>query len=112
MKTLVYVILDRGEETDEIFSSLLESGYNGTLIKTQSIKHILNQEQFASSAVLSLSDLAENTHASGQNSTCFFVLEEDKLEDFKGIIREKTDSFKKIHGAMFEVPILHYEGSF
>lgn len=112
MKTLVYLILDRGEETDEIFSSLLESGYNGTLIKTQSIKHILNQEQFASSAVLSLSDLAENTHASGQNSTCFFVLEEEKLEEFKNIIRAKTASFEKIHGAMFEVPILHYEGSF
>ena len=40
------------------------------------------------------------------------ILEEEKLEELKNIIRTKTENFKKIEGGMYCLDIKDYEGSF
>ncbi|MCH3909841.1 MAG: hypothetical protein LKF75_04595 [Bacilli bacterium] len=111
MKILLFAVLDRGEATDALYAAIINDGYNGTIIKTQSLKHILSNSS-DKAAVLSLSQIAENTHESGQNSTMFVIVDEDKLPKLQNDIRTHTDNFTKIHGAMFTVPIASFEGSF
>jgi hypothetical protein len=71
MKVLLFAVLERGRSTDALYSAIIADGYNGTLIKTQSLKHILQNEDLEKAAALSLSDIAEDTHEPGQNSTMF-----------------------------------------
>ncbi len=110
MKKILFSVLERGHATDELYSDIIESGYNGTLIKTQSLKHILHNDNFK--AVLSLSQIAEDTHEAGQNATIFVIVDEEKLEALKEMIRTHTGNFSAIHGAMFVLPIHDFEGSF
>lgn len=110
MKKILFAVLERGQATDELYSDIIESGYNGTLIKTRSLKHVLHNDAFK--AVLSLSQIAEDTHEAGQNATIFVIVDEDKLNALKSKIREHTDNFSSIHGAMFILPIEDFEGSF
>ncbi len=110
MKKILFAVLERGQETDALYSSIIDSGYNGTLIKTQSLKHVLNNDSFK--AVLSLSQIAEDTHEAGQNATIFVIVDEEKLPTLRAMIREHTSNFDKIHGAMFVLPIEDFEGSF
>ena len=112
MKVLLFAILERGRETDALYSAIIADGYNGTMIKTQSLKHVLQNEDLEKAAALSLSEIAEDTHEPGQNSTMFIIVEEAKLARLQKDIREHTGNFKKIHGAMFVVPITSFEGSF
>lgn len=112
MKVLLFAVLDRGEATDALYAAIIADGYNGTIIKTQSLKHILNNAALEKTAVLSLSEIAEDTHLSGQNSTMFVIVDDTKLPQLQKDIRHYTENFTKIHGAMFVVPIESFEGSF
>jgi|LAHS01.1.fsa_nt_gb hypothetical protein len=112
MKVLLFAVLDRGPATDALYSAIIADGYNGTIIKTQSLKHILAKNDLESPAVLSLSQIAEDTHEAGQNSTMFVIVDENKLPKLQKDIRQYTENFTKIHGAMFVVPIESFEGSF
>ena len=39
MKVLLFAVLERGRLTDALYSAIIADGYNGTMIKTQSLKH-------------------------------------------------------------------------
>ncbi len=104
---MLYVVLDKGEDTRLLLNQIVKDGYNGTLIRTKGIKHLSGDD---TSAYLSLSQIAENTDDA--SATVFFILEEDKLVPLQNEIKKGTDHFKKIHGAMFVLPIKDFEGSF
>lgn len=112
MKVLLFAVLERGQATDQLYSAIINDGYNGTMIKTQSLKHILKGTDLEKAAAISLSEIAEETHEAGQNSTMFVIVDEEKLPRLQKDIREYTEHFAKIHGAMFVVPIDSFEGSF
>ena len=112
MKVMLFAVLDRGPITDELYNAIIMDGYNGTIIKTQSLKHLLHNEDFTNPAVLSLSQIAEHTHASGQNTAMFVIVEEEKLDKLQEDIRHYTENFTKVHGAMFVIPVESFEGSF
>lgn len=112
MKTILFAVLDRGEKTDLLYQAIIKEGFNGTMIKTQGLRHILERQIYEKPAVLSLSQIAENTHESGQNSTMFFIVEARDLLRLEDLIRQHTDDFKDIHGCMFVLPIQDFEGSF
>lgn len=113
MKVILFAVLERGQATDALYSAIIADGYNGTIIKTRSLKHVLAGKDFGTApAVLSLSEIAEDTHEAGQNSTMFVIVEKEKLPKLQGEIRKHTEDFNKIHGAMFVLPIEDFEGSF
>jgi hypothetical protein len=112
MKILLFAILERGNATDALFSAIIADGYNGTIIKTQSLKHVLKNPELESAAALSLSEIAEETHGSGQNSTMFVIVDDDKLPRLQKDIRDYTENFTKIHGAMFTISLDSFESSF
>src|SRR5574344_125866 len=108
MKVLFFAVLEKGAASDALLKDLSVKGYNGTLIQTESLKHILKGQEGA--AFISLSELAENTP--DMNNSMFFIIDESKVDDIKKEFRSHTADFTKAHGAMFVIPIIDFEGSF
>ena len=109
MKYQLILILDHGDLVDELFKDLSLSGYNATVLGARSIKHLLEDEESEHMHFISLGRL--DSHLSEHSTYCYFLVNEDRLSHLKEIIREKTNSFKNIKGAMFSFPISDYEGT-
>ncbi len=110
MKKILYLILDSGEAALDAYESIKKSGYNGTLIESASLRHALDlgypedRYFFSLAAYEASKDKEESTFA-------LFIVDADKLETLKETIREHTDNFHKVKGAMFSRTIDDYEGT-
>jgi hypothetical protein len=110
MKVLLFAVLENGDQTEKLLTVLSRDGYNGTVIPTSSLKHVLMGRHEEEPAFLSLSALADNTFEG--NTTLYIVVDQEKLEKLQNDIRKYTDRFKKVKGGMFVVPVETFEGSF
>ena len=110
MKYMLWTVFEDSKATQDLLRSLLQGGYNGTMMGASSVNHTYSQNQKAKQPMFSLSDYAEGVKE--PNLAVTFVVDEEKLEDLKTLIHEGTEGFKKIHGAMMVLPIAYYEGSF
>jgi len=111
MKKVLYLILENGNEALPVFDSIRGAGYNGTLMRTASLRHALDDDQPEDTHFFSLAAY-EHYHDHGEAMFALFVVDSEKLADLKQMIREKTDSFHKIAGGMFSRSLEDYEGSF
>lgn len=109
MKTLLFVILDHVGATEELLQKLSKEGYNGTVISTTGMHHVLPKLEDQSVSV-SLSTIVDGLPSG--NLTLFIIIDSDKLELLKAEIREATGEFKLIQGGMFSLPLLDVEGNF
>ena len=109
MKTLLYAILDKTPDTEELLRALSKEGYNGTVIDTMGLKHVLPKLK-GKGALVSLSEMVDD--APKGNIALFVIIEEERLEDLKSHIREATQGFTKVKGGMFVLPLLSVEGNF
>lgn len=110
MKHLLFLILDHGELVDELFKELAKKKFNATVLSASSIKHALDDEDSEHVHFININHL-EN-HISSKSTTCYFVVDENKIDELKDLIRTETKNFTKIKGAMFTTPLSDYEGSF
>jgi len=110
MKHLLFVVLENTKESSDIIHELSNEGYNGTVISSTSLKHLLQDEKEDLPSFFSLSHIHHNNLT--QNTTIYFILEDEDLEKVRQLIREKTDHFQNTKGGMFSTPIESYEGSF
>lgn len=110
MKHLLFTILENTKETHDLIHHLSNIGYNGTVLSSTSLKHILNDENEDVPSFFSLAHIHENKFV--QNTTIYFILEDDELEEVKSEIRKYTNNFTNTKGGMFASPIESYEGSF
>ena len=99
------------ETNDRVYSTLEEiksHGYNATVVSTESLRHAVdyvpNDHHF-----FSLRHLEQFTQF--ESVLCLFVVDEDKLEKLKQLIRNETNNFKDIKGFMYSRDIEDYEGS-
>jgi len=111
MKHILFLILDHGEVVDQIFKTLKSGGYNATVLNARSIKHLLEDES-ASDDIHFFNISHIERHLYSESTFCYFIVDEDRLENLKQIIRNETDSFKKIKGGMFSYKVENFEGSF
>lgn len=109
MKVLLFAILDRNEETETLMRRLSKEGYNGTVIPSEGLHHILPTFSDGKKAI-ALSAMVEDL-PHGEFSL-FVMIDEEKLEPLQRLIREATGSFKKAKGGMIVLPVASYEGSF
>lgn len=109
MKQMLFLILDHGDLVDELFKELSSHHFNATVLSARSIKHLLEDEESEHVHFISISHL--DRHLSSASTTCYFIVEENKVEELKNVIRKETDYFKKIKGAMFTTPLVDYEGT-
>lgn len=110
MKHLLFVVLENTKDTHDLIHELSLLGFNGTVISSKSMKHILADENEDMPHFISLAHLSSNSFSS--NTTIYFILEDDGLEKVKNLIREFTKGFTTTKGGMFATPIESYEGSF
>ena len=111
IKKVLYLILENGNEAISVFDSIRQAGYNGTLMRTASLRHALDDDQPEDTHFFSLTQY-EHFHDHGEAMFALFVVDEEKLEGLKAMIRVKTDNFEKLAGGMFSRSLEDYEGSF
>lgn len=110
MKHLLFAVLDNTKETHDLIHKLSEIGYNGTVLSSTSLKHVIHDEEEDTPSFFSLAHLSENKFV--HNTTIYFILEDDELKEVQETIRNLTEHFTKVKGGMFSTPIESYEGSF
>ena len=107
-KKIVYLVLESSIDSLHALEEIRRDGYNATIMSTESLRHAVE-------------DLPEEKHFFNlrhvddvKNSVsiyCLFVVDEDKLEHLKEVVRKNTDNFKKVNGFMFSHSLEDYEGS-
>ena len=108
MKRIVYLVFKSTPEAVRTLETIKEEGYNATVMSTESLKHAIDE-------------LPEERHfftlrhvekvQTNESFLCLFIVDEEKVEHLKEVVRNNTDNFKKIKGFMFSRPIEDYEGS-
>lgn len=109
MKRILYLFLENSPIAIEVLQAVKSKGYNGTVLETISVRHAIE------------GDLPEETHFftlmdwdmlnEKESTLTMFLLDDEKVEGLKSAIREHTNNFKKIKGAMFTKKIEDYEGN-
>lgn len=108
MKRILYLVLKSTPEAVHTLDEIRKDGYNATVMTTESLRHAVEE-------------LPEEKHfftlrqvervQTNESILCLFIVDEDKLEHLKEVIRNNTDNFNSIKGFMFSRPIEDYEGS-
>ncbi len=110
MKVMLFAILDHVPATEELLRDLSKNGYNGTVIDTVGMHHVLPKFSDSKSMAVSLSNLVDDLPKG--NLTIFIIIEEEKLEGLKERIRRFTNNFEDVKGGMFVLPLVSVEGTF
>ena len=109
MKRELTLILETSEKSTATLEKLKREGFNATVISTESLRHSIeyspNDHHFYTLRHFEKNDLYSSI-------LCVFVVDEEKIETLKNIVRECTNNFKDIKGIMYSRPIDDYEGSF
>lgn len=110
MKHLLFVVLENKKETHDLIRNLSNNGFNGTVLSSTSLNHVIHDEDEDTPSFFSLAHISENKFV--HNTTIYFILEEKELKEVQTLIREYTENFKKVKGGMFTTPVESFEGSF
>ena len=108
MKKVLFLILEDSREALHALEKLNEEGFNATIATTESLKHAFEDPGEHHSFNLRHLNTEENLR---ESTFCMFVVDADKLEKAKEIVRRETDNFKTIKGFMYSHDIQDYEGS-
>ena len=109
MKQLLFCILDNNQKAETLLRTLSQEGYNGTVMNTIGMHHVL-PDVHGHGAAISLASMVDD-YPQG-NLTLFIIIDEKDLEQLKERIRALTGSFKDIPGGMFVLPLSSVEGIF
>ena len=108
MKHVVYLVIKQNPNAFHILEEIRKQGYNGTVVSTESLRHMVDEFPEEHHFI----NLRQVEHMSLQESIyCLFVVDDDKLEPLKNVIREETQSFQNIKGFMYSKKLEDYEGS-
>ena len=108
MKKELYLVLKSTEQSFATLEELKRSGFNATVISTESLRHAVDyypgEHHFFNLRQLENKEMLESV-------LCLFIVDADKLDTLKKIIRDYTNGFKDIHGFMYSRDITDFEGS-
>ena len=108
MKRIIYLVLKTTPESLHTLEEIRHEGYNATIMTTESLRHAIDDLP-EESYFMSLRQVEKMT--TNESFMCLFVIDEEKMDHLKEVIRKSTNCFKKIRGFMFSRPIEDYEGS-
>ncbi len=109
MKQLLFCILDNNQKAETLLRTLSQEGYNGTVMNTTGMHHVLPDVHGHGTAI-SLASMVDD-YPQG-NLTLFIIIDEENLDKLKDRIRVLTGAFKDIPGGMFVLPLSSVEGIF
>ena len=108
MKVELTLVLKTTERAFETLEALKSAGFNATVMSSESLRHALDYYP-GEHTFFNLRHIEEKDEL--ESVLCLFLVDDNRLEDFKNVIREYTNSFKEIKGFMYSRPIDDYEGS-
>ena len=108
MKVELTLVLKTTERAFETLEALKKAGFNATVMSSESLRHAVDyypeEHTFINLRHIEQKDEMESV-------LCLFVIDDDRLEELKSVIRYYTDNFKEIKGFMYSRSIDDYEGS-
>ena len=108
MKVELTLVLKTTERAYGALEAIKRAGYNATVMTSESLRHAVDyypgEHTFINLRQLEQKDMLESI-------LCLFVLDNDRLESLKNVIREQTNNFQNIKGFMYSRGIDDYEGS-
>ena len=111
MKRVLYLMLKNIPRAYETLEEIREKGFNGTVINSESLKAALDYYPEEHHFYTLRNFENKESRESKESVYCLFVIDDEKTETLKNIIRDCTDNFKEIKGFMFSRPIDDYEGA-
>lgn len=109
MKHELFLVLKSNRDTYHALEQIKNEGYNATIVSTESLRHAVDyypgDHHFFNLRHLEKEDMLESV-------LCLFVVDDDRLEHLKEVIRTHTENFERIKGFMYSWKIEDYEGSF
>ena len=108
MKVELTLVLESTNKAFGTLESLKKEGYNATVMSSDSLRHAVDYYP-GEHHFINLRHLEERQ--SLESVLCVFVVEEDKLNHLKEVVRNCTNNFKDLKGFMYSRPINDYEGS-
>ena len=108
MKVELTLVLKTTERAFETLEALKKAGFNATVMSSESLRHAVDyypeEHTFINLRHIEQKDEMESV-------LCLFVIDNDRLEELKSVIRYYTENFKEIKGFMYSRSIDDYEGS-
>ncbi|MCR5332653.1 MAG: hypothetical protein K6E11_01365 [Bacilli bacterium] len=108
MKRELTLVLKSTQRAYETLQEIKNAGFNGTVISTESLRHAVDyypgEQHFFNLRYLEKREMLESV-------LCVFVVEDDKVDTLKDVIRKCTNNFEDIKGFMYSRSIEDYEGS-
>ncbi len=108
MKKELYLVLKSTNDAFLTLEKIKNEGYNATVVNTESLHHALDyypgEHHFITLRHIEKAETLESI-------LCLFIVDEEKVEDLKNIIRSYTNNFQKLKGFMYTRSIEDYEGS-
>ena len=111
MKRLFYLILENNSKATSTFEQIKSHGFNGTIVSTESLKHAVDEYFPEDDHFFNLRSY-ENRKQVAAGFMAMFVVDEERINELKQIVRDYTNNFKEINGGMFSKKIDDFEGSF
>ncbi len=108
MKKELHLVLESCPQAYRTLEELKAKGFNATLLSGESLRHAVDyypeEHHFLSLRHLEKRELMETIFV-------MFIVDEEKVNDIKEIVRRDTDGFREIKGFMYSLTIEDYEGS-
>ena len=108
MKVELTLVLKTTERAFETLEALKQAGFNATVMSSESLRHALDYYP-GEHTFINLRHIEEKEEM--ESVLCLFLVDYNRLEDLKNVIREYTNNFREIKGFMYSRPIDDYEGS-
>lgn len=109
MKRILYLFLENSPVALEAMQAIKDSGFNGTVVETISLRHAMEGNLPEETHFFSLMNW--NVMNDQESTLSMYLVDEERVDALKEAIREHTDGFKKVKGAMFTKKIEDYEGT-
>ncbi|MBP3732825.1 MAG: hypothetical protein J6I84_06220 [Bacilli bacterium] len=108
MKVELTLVLKTTERAYGALEAIKRAGYNATVMTSESLRHAVDyypgEHTFINLRHVEQRDVFESILG-------VFIVENDRLEDLKRVIRETTKNFTEIKGFMYSRAIDDFEGS-
>ena len=108
MKRALYLVLKSTPKAFETFEDLRQRGFNGTAVSSESLRTAVEyypeEHHLFNSRDLEKHDIKESV-------LVIFVVDEEKCEELKDVIRWDTNNFTNPRGFMYSFLLEDYEGN-
>ena len=108
MKVELTLVLKTTERAYGTLEAIKRAGYNATVMTTESLRHAVDYYP-GEHTFINLRHVEQRE--AFESILGVFIVDDNRLDDLKNVIRECTKNFTEIKGFMYSRPINDFEGS-